>query len=87
MYLAYRIAFCIATRNGFNIILHGQKNFQQFVVDEWGKVESQRLLWTRNNQKTLRADIYRGMEYSLANQDIANTGTATILPASVTGSP
>ena len=60
----------------------------QYVVDQWAKVESQKLLWMRMNQKSIRADVYQGVEDAVA-ADIgsANIGTKIILPSSFQGGP
>jgi hypothetical protein len=42
----------------FNPILYGRRLFQQFAVDTYIKIESSRLDYMRNNQDTLRADLY-----------------------------
>lgn len=62
--------------------------FQQFVVDQYCKMETAWLYWVKKNQiRQLDAQLYHGMIGSLRQNKIANSGAATILPASVTGSP
>jgi hypothetical protein len=42
----------------FNPILYDKRLFQQFAVDTYVKIESSRLDFIRNNQDTVRADLY-----------------------------
>jgi hypothetical protein len=43
----------------FNPILYDMRLFQQFAIDTYMKIESSRLDFIRNNQDTVRADLYR----------------------------
>lgn len=45
----------------FNILLHGRRLFQQWVVDIYIKIESMRLDWYSKpeNQALIRADLYQ----------------------------
>jgi hypothetical protein len=40
---------------------YGKRLYQEWVVDQYSKVERQRLWWVRLNQTTLRAHQYKGM--------------------------
>jgi hypothetical protein len=40
---------------------YGKRLYQEWVVDQYSKVEGQRLQWVRLNQTTLRVDQYKGM--------------------------
>ncbi len=40
---------------------YGKRLYQEWVVDQYSKVEGQRLGWVRLNQTTMRADQYKGM--------------------------
>lgn len=52
------------------------------------KIESERLLFIRLNQKKLRADDYIHLRDAIANDgNVANVGQMVILPATYTGSP
>jgi hypothetical protein len=42
----------------FNPILYSKRLFQQFAIDTYMKIESSRLDYYRNNQDTVRADLY-----------------------------
>jgi len=41
--------------------IYRKRLYQKWVVDQYSKVEGQRLQWVRLNQTTLRADQYKGM--------------------------
>src|SRR5580700_7621655 len=52
-------------------ILQGGHLFQQWIVDGWASTEQNKLNWIRNNQKSLRADVYKGLRDAVANSDHA----------------
>ncbi len=67
---------------------YGKRLYQKWVVDQYSKVEVQRLRWVRLNQTTLCADQYKGMVDAM-QQDGANStnfGRMVVLPASFAGS-
>ncbi|GJZ41767.1 ATP-dependent DNA helicase PIF1-like protein, partial [Tanacetum coccineum] len=47
--------------NQGTILLRGGRLFQQYLVDAFMAVEEQRLKWMRNNQDTLRVDLYHNL--------------------------
>ena len=53
------------------------------------KMEGERLLWAKNNQKTLRVEQYAHLRDAVLNggEDPADLGTCTILPSTFVGSP
>ena len=54
----------------------------------YAKIESERLLFIRLNQKKLRVDDYIHLRDAVANDgNVADVGKMTILPATFTGSP
>ncbi len=68
---------------------YGKRLYQEWVVDQYSKVEGQRLRWVCLNQTTLRADQYKGMVDAM-QQDGANStnfGHMVVLPATFAGSP
>ncbi|KAL5177373.1 Replication protein A DNA-binding subunit C [Glycine soja] len=85
-WFAYRLQ---SRSNEAQTLLHSRKLFQQFIVDGYTMVESERLSYIRNNQKKLRVDKYSSLQTSL------DTGTAkgltkgkrVILPSMFVGSP
>jgi hypothetical protein len=40
---------------------YGKRLYQEWVVDQYSKVEGQRLRWVHLNKTTLRVDYYKGM--------------------------
>ncbi|XP_044005604.1 uncharacterized protein LOC122850538 [Aphidius gifuensis] len=84
-YIKYRMA----SRND-NIFLMGGRLFQQWVVDNYVKIEKDRMNFCRLNQKKIRADTYQGLIDHLktvANESKVNVGKMGILPSTFTGSP
>lgn len=64
--------------------------FHQFVVEMYVKIESERLLFIRLNQKKLRAEEYIlvHLRDAIANDgSTASKGQLVIFPATYTGSP
>ncbi|KAL7551229.1 hypothetical protein ACHAWF_014413 [Thalassiosira exigua] len=55
----------------------------------WLKVELERLRWVKDNQKTLRAEVYSGLRDAKKSDDgaaaLQNTGKCVVLPSSFTG--
>jgi hypothetical protein len=63
--------------------IYGKRLYQEWVVDQYFKVEGQRLQWVHLNQTTLRANQYKGMVDAM-QQDGANStnfGRMVVLPA------
>lgn len=74
--------------NQANYILKCGKLFHQFIVDSYAKIESERLLFIRLNQKQLRAESYIHLRDAITNEgNVADIGQTVILPASYMGSP
>jgi hypothetical protein len=72
-----------------NMFTYGKRLYQEWVVDQYSKVEGQRLQWVRLNQTTLRADQYKGMVDAMQQDGANNTnfGRMVVLPTSFAGSP
>lgn len=69
-------------------ILKCRKLFHQFIVDMYAKIESERLLYIRLNQKKLRVENYIHLRDAIEQDgNISNIGQKVILPSSYTGSP
>ncbi len=62
---------------------------QQYIVDAYAAIEQNRLNYLRRNQKTLRVDLYQGLQDALEAGDTNTTtlGTRIVLPSSFTGGP
>jgi hypothetical protein len=73
----------------FNPILYGKRLFQQFAVDTYMKIESLRLDYYRNNQDTVRADLYQGLVDIYCNgvEDASEVGKRTFLSPMFIGGP
>ncbi|KAL0285519.1 UNVERIFIED_CONTAM: hypothetical protein Sangu_2774500 [Sesamum angustifolium] len=72
-----------------SIILHGGRLLQQYVVDNYVKIEAQKLRWIRFHQNDIRAELYEGLQDCLnaGENNAGNVGRRIILPSSFTGSP
>ncbi|KAL6509985.1 hypothetical protein OROHE_020602 [Orobanche hederae] len=79
----------IQRNNQGTTLLRGGCLFQQYLVDAYTAIEEQRLKWTRNNQETLRVDLYHNMCDAVTRGDTsaAGLGKRIVLPRSFTGSP
>nr|GEU64710.1 helicase [Tanacetum cinerariifolium] len=82
--------YVIQQRNGHgNSLLRGGCLYQQYLVDAYMAVEEKRLQWTRNNQDTLRVDLYHNLNDAFTRGD-TNTkglGKQIVLPRTFTGDP
>jgi hypothetical protein len=69
--------------------IYGKRLYQEWVVDQYSKVEGQRLWWVRFNQTTLHANQYKGMVDAMQQDgaNITNFGRMVVLPATFAGSP
>ncbi|XP_017181009.2 uncharacterized protein [Malus domestica] len=85
-YYAYMLQI---RHNGSSLLLRGGRLLQQYVVDNYIKIESQKLRWLRSNQATVRADLYKGLQDSLnaGQHNAGSIGCRIILPSSFVGSP
>ncbi|KIH48241.1 hypothetical protein ANCDUO_21693, partial [Ancylostoma duodenale] len=84
-FYAYRI---MIRATSLNHILNCRQLFQQFIVDMYAKIESERLLYIRLNQKKLRVDDYIHLRDAVVNDgSVSDIGRMVILPATFTGSP
>lgn len=70
-----------------SIMLYGRRLFQQFLVDGYSMIESQRLQWVRGHQTEIRADMYKGLSDALlrGDRDPSMVGKRIVLPSSFTG--
>lgn len=77
--------------NDFNVLLRGRRLLQQYCADQAAKMESNRLSYTRMNQKQIRTDSYQGLHDAVEAEDgnntIATAGSRIILPSTFTGGP
>ncbi|XP_056855869.1 uncharacterized protein LOC108836073 [Raphanus sativus] len=83
-------AFRLFERDGeCQTLLHSRKLFQQFLVDAFTTIETNRLCFLKLNQKCLRSDSYDSIKQAENNGqvDMNDQGARFFLPASFTGSP
>lgn len=75
--------------NESHSLLHSRRLFQQFLVDAYTTIESNRLRYLKFNQTTLRSDSYDSIKESenAGKSDLHDQGQEFTLPASFTGSP
>lgn len=84
-YYSYRL---MVRENLENRILKCGKLYHQYAVDMYAKIESERLLYIRLNQKKLRSEEYIHLRDAINNDgNVNDIGRMTILPATYTGSP
>ncbi|XP_056857211.1 LOW QUALITY PROTEIN: uncharacterized protein LOC130506557 [Raphanus sativus] len=85
-FFAYRLH---ERKNESHSLLHSRRLFQQFLVDAYTTIESNRLRYLRFNQPTLRSDTYDSIKQSenAGKVDMSDQGEEFVLPASFTGSP
>ncbi|KAL7583175.1 hypothetical protein Lser_V15G43646 [Lactuca serriola] len=83
-FFAYRIQ---DRDQSFSLILNAKRLIQQFLVDGYTMIESERLFFIRNQQKILRCESYENLrnQQALGSTDISNVGQRVILPSSFTG--
>ena len=81
-------SFHMMVRDG-NYLLQGARLFQQYLVDAYCKIETERLQFLRREQQTLRADNYMSLRDSLlsGDGDPRQVGQRVVLPATYTGGP
>nr|KAJ0190338.1 hypothetical protein LSAT_V11C800411510 [Lactuca sativa] len=81
-------AFRIQDRDhSFSLILNSKRLFQQFLVDAYTMIESERLHYIRRQQHVLRCESYENLRKQKAQgaTSISNVGQRVILPSSFTG--
>ncbi|KAL5572066.1 hypothetical protein UlMin_021663 [Ulmus minor] len=74
---------------GKSILLHSGHLLQQYVIDMYVKLETQRLDYFRNRQDEIRAELYQGIIDSIecGETRASKIGRRIILPASFIGGP
>ena len=73
--------------NEQSVLLHSKRLLQQFIVDAYAMVESDRLDYYRKHQTELRVDLYSGISDAITRgeTDPSSIGRRVILPSSFTG--
>ncbi|XP_044598675.1 uncharacterized protein LOC123274930, partial [Cotesia glomerata] len=83
-------SYRIMVRNGEeNHLLLFRTLLNQFLVDMYAKIETERLNWIRNHQTNLRSEEYVHLKDALTKTDgqITEIGKMVVLPSSFTGGP
>ncbi|KAI9128702.1 hypothetical protein K1719_000185 [Acacia pycnantha] len=70
-----------------SVILLGKKLLQQFIVDGYSMIESDRLDYIKKHQKELRVDLYSRLSDAVTRGETnpSSSGRRVILPSSFTG--
>ncbi|XP_042755612.2 uncharacterized protein LOC111907183 [Lactuca sativa] len=73
--------------NSFSLIFNSRRLFQQFLVDGYTMIESERLYYVGKKQKVLRCESYENLRkfQDQGNKNISEFGRRVILPSSFTG--
>ena len=76
-------------RQNVSVLLRTKRLFQQFLVDVYCKIETERLQFLRHEQKALRVDCYQDLRDAIVDGDgdHRNVGHRIILPSTFTGGP
>ncbi|KAI5444460.1 hypothetical protein KIW84_012913 [Lathyrus oleraceus] len=83
------LTFRIQSRsNEAQTLLRSRRLYQQFLVDGFTMMESERLRWLRKNQSKLRVGKYHNLNEYNSNGEThgSNTGKRVVLPSSYVGS-
>ena len=82
-------SFYLMQRQNFNLLLKCGRLFHQYIVDQYAKIEQERLNYCLHNQNELRAELYQGLSDSVNAGDTngSSVGRKLVLPSSFTGSP
>ncbi|CAH9124107.1 unnamed protein product [Cuscuta epithymum] len=85
-YYAYKLQLRRADKA---LILHSGRLFQQYIVDIYIKIETQRLDYYRSKQRDYRGETYQGLVDSVSTgiQTTSDVGRRVILPGSFIGGP
>ncbi|XP_022014785.1 uncharacterized protein LOC110914290 [Helianthus annuus] len=83
-FFAYRIQ---DRTYGFSLILKGRRLLQQFLVDAYTMIESERLNHIRRQQKNLRCESFENLKRHKEGglDSLSQTGKPVLLPSSFTG--
>jgi len=63
--------------------------YQQYIVDQYLKIETAKLRYIRHNQAKLRVEMYKGLvdAFTKADTNLEDTGQMIVLPSSFNGGP
>ena len=79
----------IMVRQNVSVLLQAKRLFQQYLVDAYCKIETERLQFLRRDQTALQADCYQDLRDAIldGDGDPNNVGHRIILPSTFTGGP
>lgn len=82
-------AYHLMQRQNFNLLLKCGRLFHQYIVDQYAKIEQERLNYCLYHQSELRAELYQGLSDSVhaGDTDGSSVGRKIILPSSFIGGP
>ena len=74
-------------RQNVSVLLRTKWLFQQFLIDAYCKIETERLKFLRREQTALRADCYQDLRDAILDSDgdPRNVGHRVILPSTFIG--
>lgn len=84
------VSYRIAIRDGVSHLHSSKKLFQQYLVDQYTRVEETRLNYVKVHQFQLRTEQYKGLQDFVMNhiqQENLRAGKIVILPSSFERSP
>ena len=81
------VQYLLQKRPESNLLHKAGRLFQQFVVDQYLRVEHENLLFIRHHQKELRVECYQGVVDALQEDNRVRIGRRIVLPATFIGSP
>ncbi|XP_026378595.1 uncharacterized protein LOC113273038 [Papaver somniferum] len=72
-----------------SLLLRGGRLLQQYVVDNWVKIDSSRLRWLSNHQEKIRAELHQGIQDARMEGETSakNFGQRKVLPSSYMARP
>ena len=76
-------------RQTVSVLLRGKRLFQQYLVDAYCKIETERLEFLRCEQTSLRGDCYQDLRDAIldGDRDPSNVSRRIVLPSTFTGGP
>ena len=79
----------IMVKRNVSVLLRATRLFQQYLVDAYCKIETERLQFLRREQTALRADCYQDLRDAIldGDGDPSNVGRRIVLPSTFTGGP
>ena len=76
------LRYHVMSRTGsFNVLHSGRTLYQQYVVEDIERHQTMELAWVHNDQKTIRANLYQGLQDAVKNNDVQKSGIVVVLPA------